>query len=153
MFQDDIFEKWLDSESKSVLTKFQTNEPLTVEDKMILTLKAQTNHFYHLDQDIRKDISELDKKTMTAISELDKKTMTAISELKTDSDKRFEQVDKRFEQVDKRLEQVDKRFEQLSGEIREIYKAINSQTWKMIGAIGLIVVLSKLVDDLPSIFF
>ena len=65
--------------------------------------------------------------------------MTAISELKTDSDKRFEQVDKRFEQ--------------LSGEIREIYKAINSQTWKMIGAIGLIVVLSKLVDDLPSIFF
>ena len=128
MFQDDIFEKWLDSESKSVLTKFQTNEPLTVEDKMILTLKAQTNHFYHLDQDIRKDISELDKKTMTA-----------ISELKTDSDKRFEQVDKRFEQ--------------LSGEIREIYKAINSQTWKMIGAIGLIVVLSKLVDDLPSIFF
>ena len=153
MFQDDIFEKWLDSESKSVLTKFQTNEPLTIEDKMILTLKAQTNHFYHLDQDIRKDISELDKKTMTAISELDKKTMTAIFELKADSDKRFEQVDKRFEQVDKRLEQVDKRFEQLSGEIREIYKAINSQTWKMIGAIGLIVVLSKLVDDLPSIFF
>jgi len=135
MFQDDIFDEWLDSESQSVLNKFKTNEPLSIEDKMILTLKAQTNHFYHLDQDIRKDISDLDNKTMTA-----------ISDLREDTNKRFEQVDKRFEQVDKR-------FEKLHDELHNIYKAINNQTWKMIGSVGLIVVFSKLVESLPLIKF
>ena len=37
--------------------------------------------------------------------------------IKTDMNKRFEQVDKRFEQVDKRFEQVDKRFEQIIASI------------------------------------
>jgi uncharacterized coiled-coil DUF342 family protein len=91
MFQDDIFDEWLESESKTVLEKFKTNQPLTVEDKMVLTLKAQTNHFHHLDQDIRKDIATF----------------------KSDIDKKFEQVDRRFEQVEKRFEQVEKRFEQV----------------------------------------
>jgi archaellum component FlaC len=127
MFQDDIFDEWLDSESKSVLKKFKTNEPLTIEDKMVLTLKAQTNHFAHLDVELRKDIKDLDEKT----------------------DKRFEQVDKRFEQVDKRFEQVDKRFEEISKEIKNIYQAINNQTWKMLGGVGLIVILGKIIDDLP----
>jgi flagellar capping protein FliD len=120
MFQDDIFDEWLDSESKSVLKKFKTNEPLTVEDKMILTLKAQTNHFAHLDVELRKDIKDLDSKT-----------------------------DKRFEQVDKRFEQVDKRFEEMNNEIKKIYQAINNQTWKMLGGVGLIVILGKIIDDLP----
>ncbi len=146
MFQDDIFDEWLDNESQQVLGKFKSNEKLSIEDKMILTLKAQTNHFHHLDEDIRKDIAKinkdiakLDSRTMTAIAELDNKTMTAISELRKDSDKKFEQTDKRFEQM--------------SQEIKHIYQAINSQTWKMIGAIGLIVVFSKLAESLPLIKF
>jgi uncharacterized coiled-coil DUF342 family protein len=113
MFQDDIFDEWLDSESKSVLKKFKTNEPLTIEDKMVLTLKAQTNHFAHLDVELRKDIKDLDEKT------------------------------------DKRFEQVDKRFEEISKEIKNIYQAINNQTWKMLGGVGLIVILGKIIDDLP----
>ena len=63
---------------------------------MILMLKAQTNHFTHLDIDLRSE-------------------MRALRE---DMDKRFEQMQvetaKRFEQVDKRFEQVDKRFDQLT---------------------------------------
>jgi archaellum component FlaC len=134
MFQDDIFDEWLDSESKSVLKKFKTNEPLTIEDKMVLTLKAQTNHFAHLDVELRKDIKDLDEKTDKRFEQVDK---------------RFEQVDKRFEQVDKRFEQVDKRFEEISKEIKNIYQAINNQTWKMLGGVGLIVILGKIIDDLP----
>jgi chaperonin cofactor prefoldin len=69
-------------------------------------------------------------------------------------DKRFEQMrtdmDKRFEQVDKRFEQVDKRFEQTHEELKKLYQAINSQTWKMIGAIGLIVVLARLAGGLHA---
>lgn len=139
MFQDDIFDDWLDSESKSVLNKFKTNELLTIEDKMILTLKAQTNHFHHLDQDIRQDISNLDNKTMKAISELDNKTMKAITRLEENNNKRFEQLNIEIKNI--------------NIEIKNIYKAINNQTWKMLGAIGLIVVLSKLAESLPFIKF
>jgi len=59
---------------------------------IVLVLKAQTNHFVHLDQDLR----------------------TEMVDLRKDMDKRFEQVDKRFEQVDKRFEQVDKRFDAIT---------------------------------------
>jgi hypothetical protein len=66
---------------------------------MILMLKAQTNHFAHLDVDLRNEMKML----------------------REDMDKRFEQMytetTKRFEQVDKRFEQVDKRFEQLTSRI------------------------------------
>jgi uncharacterized protein (DUF3084 family) len=125
MFQDDIFEEWLDKEAKQALDKFKNNETITIEDKMILTLKAQTNHFYHLDKEIREDIQGL----------------------RSDTNKRFEQVDKRLEQIDKRFEQVDKRFEVMQIELQKVYQAINSQTWKMIGSVGLIVILGKLIDD------
>ena len=150
MFQDDIFDDWLDSESKSVLNKFKTNELLTIEDKMILTLKAQTNHFHHLDQDIRQDISNLDNKTMKAISELDNKTMKAISEL---DNKTMKAITRLEENNNKRFEQLNIEIKNINIEIKNIYKAINNQTWKMLGAIGLIVVLSKLAESLPFIKF
>jgi uncharacterized protein (DUF3084 family) len=132
MFQDDIFEEWLDKEAKQALDKFKNNETITIEDKMILTLKAQTNHFYHLDKEIREDIQGLRSDTNKRFEQVDK---------------RFEQIDKRFEQVDKRFEQVDKRFEVMQIELQKVYQAINSQTWKMIGSVGLIVILGKLIDD------
>lgn len=56
---------------------------------MILMLKAQTNHFAHLDVDLRNEMKAL----------------------REDMDKRFEQVDKRFEQVDKRFEQLTLRID------------------------------------------
>jgi len=91
MFDNSIFESWLDEKSRELVSKIANQEPLTSEEMIILVLKAQSNHFHHLDEDLRKDMREL----------------------RDDMDKRFEQVDKRFEQVDKRFEQVDKRFEQV----------------------------------------
>jgi len=89
MFEDNIFERWLDDKSKELVTKIGNQERLTSEEMIILVLKAQSNHFHHLDKDLREDMKNL----------------------REDMDKRFEQVDKRFEQVDKRFEQVDKRFD------------------------------------------
>ena len=179
MFQDDIFDEWLESESKSVLHKFKTNEPLSIEDKMILTLKAQTNHFHHLDQDIRKDIADLDNKTMTAIADLDNKTMTAIADLDNKTMTAIADLDNKTMNAiadldnktmnaiadldnktmtaiaesrkdnNEKFEKIDEKFEVLGNEIKNIYKAINNQTWKMLGSIGLIVVLSKLAESVP----
>jgi hypothetical protein len=74
MFQNDVFEQWLDKKSSEIIVNIE-NKQLTTEEMMILVLKAQSNHFTHLDQDLRED-------------------MRAI---RLDMDKRFEQVDKRFE--------------------------------------------------------
>jgi chromosome segregation ATPase len=50
-----------------------------------------------------------------------------IKDLKTDMNRRFEQVDKRFEQVEKRFEQVDKRLEQVDKRLDEMFDLIRDE--------------------------
>ena len=99
MFDAKFFDDWLDSQAQKVMEKVASDEGIAPEQMMILMLKAQTNHFAHLDVDLRNEMILL----------------------REDMDKRFEQVDKRFEQVDKRFEQAQvetaKRFEQLTSRI------------------------------------
>ncbi len=96
MFDDKFFEDWLDSQAQKVMEQVASGQGISSDQMMILMLKAQTNHFAHLDIDLRSEMKLL----------------------REDMDKRFEQMQvetaKRFEQVDKRFEQVDKRFDQLT---------------------------------------
>ena len=59
---------------------------------LILSLKAQTNHFHHMDQEFRGEFKKIGQE--------------------------FENIDKRFihleEKFDKRFEQVDKKFDRLT---------------------------------------
>jgi ABC-type thiamine transport system ATPase subunit len=89
MFDDKLFDEWLDSQSKQIFTRLAAGESLRPEEMIILVLKAQTNHFAHLDQDLRQEMMQL----------------------RIDMDKRFEQVDKRFEQVDKRFDEIVRRMD------------------------------------------
>ena len=98
MFDNDIFEKWLDEQANKLIKKMGSGEALTSEEMIILVLKAQSNHFEHLDKDLRGEIRDL---------------RVDLNEMKADMDRRFEQVDRRFEQVDRRFEQVDKRFDRV----------------------------------------
>jgi hypothetical protein len=100
VFENNVFDDWLDAKSRELITAMGNGKPLLPEDMMVLVLKAQTNHFSHLDVELRKDMRDLRE-------DMDKR----FEENRKDMDKRFEQVDKRFEQVDKRFEQVDKRFD------------------------------------------
>ena len=117
MFDDKFFDDWLDSQAQKVMEKVASGEGIAPEQMMILMLKAQTNHFAHLDVDLRNEMVLLRE-------DMDKR----FEQMQVESAKRFEQVDKRFEQVDKRFEQmqietakrfeqVDKRFEQLTSRI------------------------------------
>ena len=116
MFDDKFFDDWLDSQAQKVMEKVASGEGIAPEQMMILMLKAQTNHFAHLDVDLRNEMILL----------------------REDMDKRFEQVDKRFEQVDKRFEQaqvetakrfeqVDKRFEQAQVETAKRFEQLTSR--------------------------
>jgi len=114
MFDDKFFEDWLDNQAQKVMEQVASGQSILPEQMMILVLKAQTNHFAHLDIELREDIQTLDKRLSGEMQNMNERLSKEMQELRKDMDKRFEQVDKRFEQVDKRFEQVDKRFEALT---------------------------------------
>jgi hypothetical protein len=49
MFDDKFFDDWLDNQAQKVMEKVAGGEGIAPEQMMILMLKAQTNHFAHLD--------------------------------------------------------------------------------------------------------
>jgi hypothetical protein len=106
MFDNQVFDDWLDAQALKAMNQIGNSEAISPEQMTILVLKGQTNHFHHLDIELREDMKSMNERLSGE--------MRALRE---DMDKRFEQVDKRFEQVDKRFEQVDKRFEQLTARI------------------------------------
>ena len=81
MFDDDMFEEWLDKKAAEVFEKVGRGESIRSEEMMILVLKAQANHFMHLDTDLRREMKDLREDML---------------ELRKDMNRRFEAVDKRF---------------------------------------------------------
>ena len=106
MFDDKFFEQWLDNQAQRVMNLVADGKAITPEEMMVLVLKAQTNHFAHLDIELREEMKGLRE-------DMDKR----FDFMREEMSKRFEQVDKRFEQVDKRFEQFNKRFETLTTRI------------------------------------
>ena len=109
MFDNSIFEKWLDDQAGELIKKIGAGEKLSSEEMIILVLKAQSNHFEHLDKDLREEMKDFH----STFEKRNRDIKEDIRDLRIDMDKRFEHVDKRFEQVDRRFEQVDKRFERV----------------------------------------
>jgi hypothetical protein len=107
MFDDKFFDDWLDSQAQKVMEKVATGEGIAPEQMMILMLKAQTNHFAHLDVDLRNEMKLLREDMDKRFEQVDKR----FEQIQIESAKRFEQVDKRFEQVDKRFEQLTSRLD------------------------------------------
>ena len=105
MFGNELFDHWLNQKSLEILAKVE-KEKISTEDMLILSLKAQTNHFHHMDQEFRGEFLKIEQN----FSLIDKRFEHV--------EKRFEQVDKRFvqleEKFEKRFEQVDKRFDRLT---------------------------------------
>jgi len=99
------------------MTEEKNEEGLTLDKKTMDVLVANiipTSKYFEIRFDHMQDqVDALNGGLKDFRSDVDKR----FDGIKTDMDKRFEQVDKRFEQVDKRFEQVDKRFEQIIASI------------------------------------
>jgi uncharacterized YccA/Bax inhibitor family protein len=61
MFENQLFDHWLQQKSQEILAKLD-KEKVSTEDMLILTLKAQTNHFHHMDVEFREEFKKIDKK-------------------------------------------------------------------------------------------
>ena len=139
MFKDDIFDQWLDEEAHRVLGKLKSDDTkLTIEDKMILTLKAQTNHFYHLDIELCGKIDDFQKDQNKKWDDQNKKW--------DDQNKKWDEQNKKWDENQKELQNLRIEANKTFDAINKIYYAMNNQTWKMIGAVGFIVVLGKLIE-------
>lgn len=90
MFGNEMFDHWLNQKSLEILGKVE-KEKISTEDMLILSLKAQTNHFHHMDQEFRGEFKKIDRR----FEEADKK----IDHLENKFEKRFEQVDKSFDRL------------------------------------------------------
>ncbi len=101
MFESNIFDEYLAEESKRVLDKLRKGEePLSQDDKLIMILKSQTNHFHHLDVELRQDMKELRED----MKELREDMKQENRELREDMKKGFEMVNARFEMVNARMD-------------------------------------------------
>ena len=151
MLENDIFEQWLSEEANRVLVKLKNNELLSQDDKLIIVLKGQMNHFHHLDVELRQDMLALRQDMDGRFSALRQDMDGRFNALRQGMDGRFEvisgEVNALRQDMDRRFETVTDEIKQLHGEIKQIYRAINTQTWKMIGAIGLIVLLGRLIEN------
>jgi uncharacterized damage-inducible protein DinB len=98
MFGNELFDQWLQQKSLEILSKVE-KEKISNEDMLILSLKAQTNHFYHMDKEFREEFKKIDNK---------------LERMDVKFEKRFALVDVRFEQVDQRFEIVDKKFDRMT---------------------------------------
>ena len=104
MFDDKFFDDWLENQAQKVMEKVASGEGIAPEQMMILMLKAQTNHFAHLDVELREDVKNLDIRLSSQMEKMNERLSGEMRELRQDMDKRFEQVDKRFEQLTSRID-------------------------------------------------
>ena len=70
MFDDNMFEKWLNEKAGEVFDKVGREEAIRPDEMIILVLKAQANHFTHLDTDLRKDMRDLREDMSAEIKDL-----------------------------------------------------------------------------------
>ncbi len=59
VFDNQVFDSWLTAKSQEILSKVD-RERITTEEMLVLILKAQTNHFHHMDQEFREEFKRID---------------------------------------------------------------------------------------------
>ncbi len=58
VFDNQVFDSWLTQKSQEILSKVD-RERISTEEMLILILKAQTNHFHHMDEEFRGDFTSI----------------------------------------------------------------------------------------------
>jgi len=104
MFNDKIFDEWLDKKAYQIIEALGDGKALSSEEMMILVLKAQTNHFNHLDVELREDMRLLREDMNRDMTTLREDMHKENKSLREDMNKRFEQVDKRFDAITTRMD-------------------------------------------------
>jgi uncharacterized membrane protein YjjP (DUF1212 family) len=98
VFNNQIFESWLDKKSDEILSKVD-REKISTEEMIILILKAQTNHFDHMDVEIKSELQTVNQRLSSE--------MQSVNYRIDGLGNRMDHLEKRFDNLDKK---VDSRF-------------------------------------------
>lgn len=105
VFENQLFDHWLNKKSQDILSKMD-KEQVTTEDMLILTLKAQTNHFHHMDVEFREEFKKIDQrfdKFEQRFDQMESKSDQRFNQMESKSDQRFDQMesksDRKFERM------------------------------------------------------
>lgn len=90
VFDNQVFDSWLTQKSQEILSKVD-RERITTEEMLVLILKAQTNHFHHMDMEFREEFQKADRRIGTMDSSFKEE---------------FRRIDRRFEAVDHKFERL-----------------------------------------------
>ena len=85
VFNNQIFDSWLNHKADEILSKVN-REKITTEEMIVLILKAQTNHFHHMDEEMKNDMNGLRsemKEFKTGMSEDMHNLRSEMKEFKT----------------------------------------------------------------------
>ena len=112
VFDNEIFDSWLTKKSDEILSKVD-REKITTEEMLILILKAQTNHFHHVDIEFRDEFKKIDFRFDTEFKKIDSQ---------------FKKIDQRFETE---FRKIDQRFDKVNSEFRGEFKKIDDRFEKI----------------------
>ncbi|NOT79567.1 MAG: hypothetical protein HOP07_11295 [Bacteriovoracaceae bacterium] len=137
MFNNEIFDSWLNKKSDEILSKVD-RERISTEEMIILVLKAQTNHFHHMDEDMKKGLHEVNAKIDRKFEATDGK-FEAIDQRFESIDQRFESINRKFEAIDRKFEAIDRKFEGVDQKFEKMeHKIDNRFMW----TIGIMIAMS-----------
>lgn len=114
VFDNQVFDSWLTKKSQEILSKVD-RERITTEEMLILILKAQTNHFHHMDLEFREEFSKINEKFDRIDEKFEKidERFMAIARYFEKFGEQFRKTDERFEGIEKRFDRFDSKFERL----------------------------------------
>ena len=134
---DDLLIEMISPKVKEIEAKFTSNQALSQDDINTLLLKAQYNHINHLDEklnEVTKDVASL-KNNFKALE-------VSVSQ-------RFEVFEQKFVTFEQRFVTFEQRFATFEQKIEAtIQKALNKNMFLLVGAIGIFMTISKLIDKM-----
>jgi phage shock protein A len=120
VFNNEIFDSWLNKKSDEILSKVD-REKISTEEMIVLVLKAQTNHFHHMDVDMKKGLSDLGEK------------FREVGQRFEVIDQKFEKMDQKFEKMDQKFVKMDEKFERMDQKFEKMDQKIDNRFMWMIG--------------------
>ncbi|MBP9674088.1 MAG: hypothetical protein KBD63_03260 [Bacteriovoracaceae bacterium] len=103
MFNNVFFENWLDEKCHGIMTKLNLEQQISSDEMIILILKAQSNHFSHMDDEFRQEFVNVRKEFREEFVNVRKEfreefvnVRKEIKILREDMDKRFDRIERHF---------------------------------------------------------
>lgn len=101
VFDNEAFDVWLSVKSQEILSKVD-RETITTEEMIILVLKAQTNHFHHMDQDFRGEFGRVNNQ-FEEVQEQFKEIKNEFKEVRSEIKDQSREMNDRFDRMNRFL--------------------------------------------------